>query len=277
MKRASEITHSVLEKIQHTFDAASDEKALGKGQLTARTKESAHDIVRSMSASALSQAPPVKAMRYFRIQLMDLDGPEFSDATLEQAGQWLALHALCAGQSNSGRIADADDLSARFWARHGIDADLLRKPSPLWDWHDADLVVRFFDQDGQDKCQDMSAAGRKRANNRWKVKTTQPSSDIPFISSDIEQPALDAINADLQCSAAIQNGNADKIILNNTILDKNKSEEIKLHNTRSDQIKENAQERIADTPQKKIQASDAGDKCGPFGPKWEKMIEEARE
>lgn len=135
-------------------------------------------------------------MKFFAVQLADLEAREFTSASESQIATWLFLHALCSKQTNGGMIEDARSIAPKFWSRHGIDVGSLNADSPLWSWQGPNLKLAFYDIQGQELYERKSKGGKRSAERRWKSgesgdgtpgksligtpeKTLESSDDIP--------------------------------------------------------------------------------------------------
>ncbi len=142
-------------------------------------------------------------MKFFALRLTDLESNDFTAATPDQIAAWMFLHAFCTKQCNGGTIPAARDCTPRLWARHGIDAAQLARPSPLWDWHGADLVLKFYDLKGEEAYRAKSAGGKASAAIRWgKNKATGPA---PGMADKTPMETADADNSTIHQSTSHQN------------------------------------------------------------------------
>lgn len=105
-------------------------------------------------------------MKYFAIRNDYLESERFISASNDQLATWVWLHALCSKQMNGGTIEGASSLPERFWRRHGIDADILNQPSPLWEWEGERLSLEFYDIDGQRLYEKKVAGGKSGGRGR---------------------------------------------------------------------------------------------------------------
>ncbi len=120
-------------------------------------------------------------MKFFAVHISDLESEAFTIASADQVATWLFLHALCAKQMNSGRIEGAKRMPPKFWQRHGIEApDILRQPSPLWEWEGDDLRLSPYDIEGEritsKKIEGGRKGGKARAAQRWRKNESAESS-----------------------------------------------------------------------------------------------------
>jgi hypothetical protein len=107
-------------------------------------------------------------MKFFGVHIEDLESERFLSASNDQIATWLLLHALCSKQMNGGTIPEASTLPERFWSRHGVSADIVVNPSPLWSWSDDELTVEPYDIDGETLYLKKSNGGKDGAAKRWK-------------------------------------------------------------------------------------------------------------
>lgn len=106
-------------------------------------------------------------MKFFGVHIQDLESEKFLASSNDHIATWVFLHAICSKQCNSGLISDAENLTERFWSRHGVEIEILLQPSRLWSWTPAGLIVEPYDIDGQTVFERKRAGGIKGASNRW--------------------------------------------------------------------------------------------------------------
>ena len=105
-------------------------------------------------------------MKYFSINLDDLESPQFLAASNDQIANFIFLHGLFSKLQNGGTIPDAASLPERYWSRHGIDMAVLKAPSPLWTWEGDALTLAFYDITGQTLFEKKVAGGKKGGRGR---------------------------------------------------------------------------------------------------------------
>jgi hypothetical protein len=105
-------------------------------------------------------------MKYFSINLDDLESPQFLAASNDQIANFIFLHGLFSKLQNGGTIPDAASLPERYWSRHGIDITVLKAPSPLWTWEGDALSLAFYDITGQTLFEKKVAGGKKGGRGR---------------------------------------------------------------------------------------------------------------
>jgi hypothetical protein len=105
-------------------------------------------------------------MKYFAIHNADLESERFLSASNDQIATWLFLLAFCSKQLNGGTIAEADNLPERFWTRHGMNLDVVKADSPLWEWDGLNVTIAFYDRDGEELYQKKVEAGKSYGRGR---------------------------------------------------------------------------------------------------------------
>lgn len=106
-------------------------------------------------------------MTYAHIQIAILSKEAFLHASREQLGTWLLLYAYCATQENSGRIRNCLNWAPATW--YAVTRSDRPGDSPIWVWHDNDLVLIGYDIENQKRSQKMRKGGIAGARKRWNI------------------------------------------------------------------------------------------------------------
>lgn len=113
-------------------------------------------------------------MTYLHIHIPIITEEAFLHASREELGTWLLLQAYCATQENAGRIRNCRNWAPSSW--YAIIRSDRPAESPIWIWHDDDLVIVGYDLENQKRAQKMRKGGKLGAKRRWNVSPSIPKS-----------------------------------------------------------------------------------------------------
>lgn len=81
---------------------------------------------------------------------------------------FLRLTMYCTDQENGGRIRNCDSWPSTVWRDvvHVSQAEV-KKPSPLWQWKEHDLIVAHYPIEQERMCRKLRKINKKKARLRW--------------------------------------------------------------------------------------------------------------